>query len=29
VPVRADPDGPAPVDEAVSDDQTATSEDSR
>jgi Holliday junction resolvasome RuvABC ATP-dependent DNA helicase subunit len=29
VPVRADPDGSAPVDEAVSDDQTATSEDPR
>jgi Holliday junction resolvasome RuvABC ATP-dependent DNA helicase subunit len=29
VPVRADPDGPGPADEAVSDDQTATSEDPR
>ncbi|TQM64486.1 AAA family ATPase [Humibacillus xanthopallidus] len=28
-PIRADPDGPEPVDEAVSDEQTATSEDTR
>jgi SpoVK/Ycf46/Vps4 family AAA+-type ATPase len=29
VPLRADPDGPEPADEAVSDEQTVTSEDTR